>query len=319
MAAFGRPGRLLVDGCLIFTQLGFCCVYLIFLGNNLHAIYPSLAPKGYIVLCMAVLAFIAWIRSLKWFSPFSALAGGSTIFGILAVNLYAMFWYDAESEMERLPLFVPETFFIFFGIATATYEGIGLVIPIQQSMKEPEKYTTLLNVAFVFVTTFFLWSGLTSFYCFREATDSIITLNLPNNMFGITVQTVLVCAIFFTYPIQLFPAVEIAEAAIFGPAIASSDEDLFSDLGLKRNAVRSLLVIITGAVALLVPHFGEVIGLIGSIGASMLAFTMPALFYLRLFYPTISRKEASIYVSIMAVGILGGLAAAFDVIAHGEE
>ena len=71
----------------------------------------------------------------------------------------------------------------------------------------------------------------------------------------------LVCAIFFTFPIQLFPAVEIAEASIFGPEISTSEEPLFSDLGLKRNAVRSLLVLSTGTVALLVPHFGEVIGL----------------------------------------------------------
>lgn len=47
---------------------------------------------------------------------------------------------------------------MFFGIASAAYEGIGLVIPIQQSMEEPEKYSHILVCILtkIIIFTFFL-------------------------------------------------------------------------------------------------------------------------------------------------------------------
>ena len=35
-ALFGLKGRIIVDVSLIFTQVGFCCVYVIFIGDNLQ-------------------------------------------------------------------------------------------------------------------------------------------------------------------------------------------------------------------------------------------------------------------------------------------
>ena len=35
---FGMKGRVIVDVCLIFTQVGFCCVYVIFIGDNCNGL-----------------------------------------------------------------------------------------------------------------------------------------------------------------------------------------------------------------------------------------------------------------------------------------
>lgn len=47
-AAFGSNGKLIVNIALCFTQTGFCCVYMIFLGNNLHSIFPHIAMKTFV-------------------------------------------------------------------------------------------------------------------------------------------------------------------------------------------------------------------------------------------------------------------------------
>ena len=52
-------------------------------------------------------------------------------------------FYEPTEPVET-SVIVPSTFPMFFGIAAAAYEGIGLVIPIQQSMAEPEKYSRIL-------------------------------------------------------------------------------------------------------------------------------------------------------------------------------
>lgn len=41
--AFGINGKRVVDCALCFTQTGFCCVYMIFLGNNLNSVFPHIS------------------------------------------------------------------------------------------------------------------------------------------------------------------------------------------------------------------------------------------------------------------------------------
>ena len=47
-AAYGKHGKFLVNVALCFTQTGFCCVYMIFLGNNMHSIFPDVSMKMYV-------------------------------------------------------------------------------------------------------------------------------------------------------------------------------------------------------------------------------------------------------------------------------
>lgn len=188
------------------------------------------------------------------------------------------------------------------------------------------------------VTLFFVITGLTSYFCFGQNTESIISLNLPNNTLSSVVKLTYVkknqikmifvliiflfqslCgAIFFTYPIQLFPVIQILEGAIFRSQLHEKEESCGS-LFFKRNILRTFLVIFTALAAVMIPHFGEVIGLIGSIGASMLAFTLPAVFYLRLFGSSLETKQKLIYYAIICFGVLGGLAASFVVVEFGED
>ena len=96
-------------------------------------------------------------------------------------------------------------------------------------------------------------------------------------------------------------------------------ETTFSSLLMKRNVLRSCLVMFTAIAAVLIPHFGEVIDLIGSIGASMLAFTLPATFYLKLFGSTMEQRQKFLYYGIICFGVLGGIAASTVVIMFGGE
>lgn len=87
----------------------------------------------------------------------------------------------------------------------------------------------------------------------------------------------------------------------------------------KRNTLRTILVIFTALAAISIPHFGEVIGLIGSIGAGMLAFILPATFYYKLFGSQLDQKSKIILYAVMGFGILGGIAASCDAILYGED
>lgn len=38
--AFGAPGVMVVNACLLFTQFGFCVAYFIFIGNTVYTLFP---------------------------------------------------------------------------------------------------------------------------------------------------------------------------------------------------------------------------------------------------------------------------------------
>lgn len=308
--AYGKKGRMFVDAALAVTQFGFCCVYMIFLGNNVNDLVPLLPPNVIIVFCIIFLSLLSWCRSLKWLSPFSLLAECCTVAGLVVVNWYAVGLISEQNSSVRTHAFRPSTFPVFFGIATAAYEGIGLVIPIQQSMKEPQKYNSVLNISFIFVTTFFIVSGVTSYQGFGDDTKSIVTLNLPDTMVSVIVIFMLCVAIFFTYPVQMFVLLEIAESVL---NVKPRQQKY------KSRIIRTSFVCLTGLVAILIPHFGEVIGLLGSIGCPILAYVLPAIFYAKLYKSGLSTTYQLVLSGVVAIGILGGLTACLDVLVSVDE
>lgn len=80
------------------------------------------------------------------------------------------------ADLHRLPL--------FFGTAIFAFEGIALVLPLQNAMKSPQNFSKLygvLNVGMVFVTGIFISFGAIGYWKYGEATEASLTLNLPTD------------------------------------------------------------------------------------------------------------------------------------------
>eukprot|EP01094_Clydonella_sp_ATCC50884_P009510 TRINITY_DN19043_c0_g1_i1.p1 TRINITY_DN19043_c0_g1~~TRINITY_DN19043_c0_g1_i1.p1 ORF type:complete len:438 (-),score=67.65 TRINITY_DN19043_c0_g1_i1:200-1444(-) len=315
--ALGPMGALVVNASLVFTQIGFCTVYMIFISENLVEVLNHGSEVQFIVLATIALTMLSWLRSLKWLAPFSLLAELCTVLGLCIVNYYAtLLLFD--SERPPVAHFRPSTFALCIGIASATFEGIALVIPIQQSMATPNDYPKVLNIAFVCVTFFFLVSGLISYMGFGDDIHSMVTENLPpESIVSSSVKLTLCVALFFTYPIQLFVVIDILERALF-PVSESrtapselSWSAYASGVELKRNILRAALVCMTATIAALVPHFGEVIGLVGSLGSSLLAYILPPLFYVVIFNDSLSTVSKGLHLLLMLIGVCAGAIAAY--------
>jgi len=55
-AAFGRPGFAIVQLCLALSQTGFCCAYLIFIGENVSSMLgQAVSMQAVVMLCVPVL------------------------------------------------------------------------------------------------------------------------------------------------------------------------------------------------------------------------------------------------------------------------
>lgn len=104
----------------------------------------------------------------------------------MITGLVISYYYSAQdlpSIQERH--FMPSNFHrlpLFFGTAIFAFEGIALVLPLQNSMKNSKNFSSylgVLNVGMVFVTVIFISFGAIGYWKYGEDTQGSLTLNLP--------------------------------------------------------------------------------------------------------------------------------------------
>lgn len=189
---------------------------------------------------------------------------------------------------------------IFFGVTVYVFEGIGLVIDIEKSMKHPEMFERCLWSATASLIVVFGALGSIGYFAYQELTQNIILLNLPSNTI-ITKITIMgmVLVLLATYPVQMFPVFALAENAFFSLSTKY--------LEFKRSILRIVLVILTVGVANGIPHFGLFLSLVGSVGCSTIAFIIPTILYFKLFSKTISIPHKIGLFSIIFFGLVASI------------
>lgn len=143
---FSFACRVVINIFLCITQLGFCCVYFVFVAANLHDVIKNyffdMNVIWYLLLLLVPMILINWVKKLKYLTPASLFASILTCSG-LVITFFYMFQnlpetstVNAFSSWSQLPL--------FFGTAIYAFEGIGVV----------SLYSTrtnfLVNIVFIF-------------------------------------------------------------------------------------------------------------------------------------------------------------------------
>lgn len=120
------------------------------------------------------------LTNLKYISPVSMLANFSLIFGLLATLGIALKG-PMPSPSERHLITNGTQMALFFGTALFSYEGIALILPLRNKMRNPENFTSrfgVLNMTMAGITAIFIFTGVIGYMRWGEEVDGSITLNL---------------------------------------------------------------------------------------------------------------------------------------------
>lgn len=274
----GIWGQRAVDGSLILSQCGFSIGYVIFISENVSQVLcadtrgqfcPSKNTVAFgTVMCLAPFTFL---KSMKTLVIPTLLANFALIGGV--VWGYTCAFSSGVGRGTELVAFNFSGFPIFFGMGVFAFEGIGLILPIQHVMQEPEKMPTLVYYAMILLTTLFVSFGTLCYLAFGSQTDAMVTANYIPSKVTSFVRLFYALGVFFSFPIMMFPVFQLFESAAKGFLKGPSK-------GLKTMALRFICVCCSGIIAVSVPHFGLFLGLIGSVCCTLLGYILPAYFHL---------------------------------------
>lgn len=321
---YARWGRYMVDFFLIITQLGFCSAYFVFLADNVrqvvgvanatssdcHTNATLVLPQStmdvrlYMLLLLPFLVLLVFVRSLHVLAVLSTVANVSML-----VSLVLIFQLLVQRipDPHALPLVASwRTYPLFFGQAIFAFEGIGVVLPLENKMKEPWRFPLLLYVGMSLVTALYISLGCLGYLQFGPDVGTSITLNLPTCWLYQAVKLLYCLGIFFTFALQFYVPAQIIIP--FFVARVPEGCELIVDL-----LVRSALVCLTCILAVLIPRLDLVLALVGSVSSSALALIIPPLLEIATFSseglsPLTIAKDAL----ISLLGFLGFVAGTYQ-------
>ena len=260
----------------------------------------------FVIILMPFLVVACWIRS------FRSLAYLSFIGQLLSFGGYGIIMvFSFISLIETHPPVqainwsgIP----IFFGMVRKlswfpcidivikvvfSFAGIGAVLPMKRAMIQPRSYIFVLDIGFVIISSLLLAFGTVGYCGYGNAVNSGgITLNLPQDSFWtIITQTTLIVGIYATYPIVMYPVIEILDELLFdNPKVPQLSTISKNQKFWASNLMRAILVVITSIIAISIPYFSLFVSLVGALGSSFIAFIMPCILHLKLF-PKASRVQ----------------------------
>lgn len=151
-----------------------------------------------------------------------------------------------------------ESFPIFVGTALFSFEGICLILPIAESMKQPgkqfhthfiEKFGGVLTLCVFCVGTLFTAVGIFGYLALGSRVSTIVFLDLPSTSPVVPMIQFTYClAIILSFPLTIYPAIRITEDIIFGSSTGKSS----NMVKWQKNVYRLIFVAFLGAVS----HFG---------------------------------------------------------------
>eukprot|EP01063_Lacrimia_lanifica_P016038 TRINITY_DN22668_c0_g1_i1.p1 TRINITY_DN22668_c0_g1~~TRINITY_DN22668_c0_g1_i1.p1 ORF type:complete len:550 (+),score=166.12 TRINITY_DN22668_c0_g1_i1:59-1708(+) len=292
-AVLGRPGKHVVDIFIVITQLGFCCVYYQFAAGMLNSII-DIGVTSWIGLMVPVATLPTFLPSMKTLVPTAMFATGATIFALVVVYLYAAGRLVTEGAAEGIvAATAPITWPLCIGNTVSAFEGIGLVLPIENSVKHKEVFVPLLKKSFLLITTLYITFGLLGYFAYGFMVKNSITDVLPRQLLSSMVRVSMAMAIIMTFPIQFFPAIQIIEGWTFErinrySSLAATFKALPTVWNKLAMAWRNLLlrVVISIMLALMAITVGDqmslFLALVGGLGGAALAIIIPGLLHYRL-------------------------------------
>ena len=275
---YGRWMRVLILTSVALSQIGFVSAYIVFTAESMQAFVLAVSKcrtwidiKFMVLMQLVIFLPLSLIRDISKLGLTSFIAEVFIAAGLLYLGYFDIYTM-ANNGLADITNFNPRDWTLFIGTAIFTFEGVGLIIPIQGSMKNPAKFPPVLAGVMIFITVLFMLMGALSYAAFGSATKTVVLLNLPqDSKFVNAIQLLYSLAILLSTPLQLFPAIGILEAKLFPRSGKNNPHTKW-----MKNIFRFSLVVICALIAWGgAADLDKFVALVGSFACVPLVYVYP--------------------------------------------
>ncbi|KAK6529161.1 neutral amino acid transporter [Orbilia ellipsospora] len=304
---YGKYMRIAILTSIVVSQIGFASAYMVFVSENLQAVILAVSDcktkieiRWLILMQMIVFLPFSMIRDISKLGGTALVADAFILLGLLYLYYYDLFEI-ASRGVADIVHFNPQDWTLFIGTAIFTFEGIGLIIPIQESMKKPEKFPKVLGGVMILITAVFVSAGALGYAAWGSKTKTVVLLNLPqDNKFVNGVQFLYSLAILLSTPLQLFPAIRIMENGLFSKSGKYSNK-----VKWEKNTFRFFTVIGTALIAWGgADDLDKFVALIGSFACIPLVYMYPPMLHYKAVAQTSISKFGDIVLGLFGTGVM---------------
>eukprot|EP00092_Neocalanus_flemingeri_P033166 GFUD01036067.1.p1 GENE.GFUD01036067.1~~GFUD01036067.1.p1 ORF type:complete len:444 (+),score=99.80 GFUD01036067.1:61-1392(+) len=305
---FSSIGLKTINVFICITQLGGNSVYVLFIVTSLQQLCENLIGLDwsiyyYVLLLWLPIVLLCLLRNLRLLAPVTVVATVCELYALATVFYYifrdplpAISSVPASVSISKLPL--------FFGTAIFTFEGIGIVLPLENRMKNPANLRGLngvLNTGMVIVACLYIATGFYGYLKYGEAASiGAVTLNLPTDeLLANSARVAITAAIFLTYPLQFYVLISIIVPNLVVPNVVPEKVVLYEYL------LRVGIVTISFLLASLVPYLDLFISLAGALCMSSLSLIAPAIVDTATHWEQIGRWRLAKNIFIFVFGLVG--------------
>ena len=264
------------------NQIGTNAVYALFIAHHIRplcihyggSVMEALNYRYYLLMAFPFILLLCNVRDLKYLSPFSLVANS-----IQFIDLGTIFYFYFRN---KLPSVYSVAWFgdlrgfqIFIGIALFSFDGVSVILPIENRMKYPHDMLGIggvLSKSMAVVTVLFSTFGGFGFLKYGSGIKDTITLSLPiGELAGQILLGSYALAIFFSYALRFYVPMEIIRTSFLETRWSRKSLRTIDSLAI---AILNLFIFTLAAVF---PDLELFVSLLGAIKMTTLILMAPAL------------------------------------------
>ncbi|KAK3377777.1 transmembrane amino acid transporter protein-domain-containing protein [Podospora didyma] len=298
---YGKWMRGLILTSIVISQIGFVAAYIVFTAENLQAFILAVTDcktlisiTSLIILQMVIFLPFSLLRDIEKLGFTALIADAFIVIGLAYLFHYDIITLSSEGLADII-MFNKKDWTLFIGTAIFTFEGIGLIIPIQESMKQPQKFPKVMFVVMIIITTLFIVMGAVSYAAYGSKTETVVLLNLPqDNKLVNGVQFLYSLAILLSTPLQIFPAIRITENALFTKSGKYNPYIKWQKNGFRFFVVALCALIAWGGA----DNLDKFVALVGNFACIPLVYIYPPMLHYRGVAKSALRRWSDVFLCI---------------------
>ena len=145
----------------------------------------SLRKEAIIAIFVPLVIVASWIRNLDELANLSTVANMCILFSLIVIlydelDQFITSTPDNKAAVRRgdVELAVYKTLPLFFGSVTYAYEGIGVVLALENKMHRPQHAIRVVVLGMTMLTSLFVMFGVLGYLTYGSDIEASITLNL---------------------------------------------------------------------------------------------------------------------------------------------